>query len=482
MANELTIRPRLTVLTDAQAERVHCRSLELLSTVGIRVDSDKARRVFARALGQSSRDRTTDDRQTRIPPELIEWALKAAPSSVDIYDRRGRQAFRLGQDQARFGIGVTTLTYQDPQTDQVVPFSRQHMQTTVRLGSALSSFDVISTVGVPHDVTATQSDLYATLDMTANTLKPLVLLVSDEERFPDVLDLLEHLHGDLATRPFAMPYVNPISPLVLNAGTVDKMWAAIQRGLPLIYSNYGMAGASTPITLGGTLVLLNAELLAGLALAQLIREGTPVILGSLPAFLDMRTMANFYDTTSYLLNLACAEMMAHYQLPHCGTSGSGIGWGPDLVAGGHQWINHLISCIGKVGLAPFVGDTLGSKAFSPVLLVYANEVIAQARRFAEGFTLEAGEAAIQEIAAVGPGGSFLMTENTLAGYHSATYQSGFFDNLPLEAWQAQGCPRAIDRLRQYTRHLLDGLDAPNDHDDLLGRGQAFIQALAASRL
>jgi trimethylamine--corrinoid protein Co-methyltransferase len=325
-------------------------------------------------------------------------------------------------------------------------------------------------------VAASQSDLYATLDMTANTLKPLVLLVSDEERFSDVLDLLEHLHGDLSTRPFAIPYLNPISPLVLNAGTVEKMWAAIGRGLPVIYSNYGMAGASTPITLEGTLALLNAELLAGLALAQLIKPGTPVILGSLPAFLDMRTMTSFYDTTSYLLNLASAEMMAYYRLPHCGTSGSGIGWGPDLVASGHQWINHLLSCIGKVGLAPFVGDTLGSKAFSPALLVYADEVIAQARRFAQGFTLETDKVALQEIAAVGPGGSFLMSENTLATYRSATYQSGFFDNLSLEAWQARGCPRAIDRLRQHTKDLLAGLGAPDEHRDLLTRGQAFIQA------
>jgi trimethylamine--corrinoid protein Co-methyltransferase len=296
------------------------------------------------------------------------------------------------------------------------------------------------------------------------------------------LDLLEHLHGDVATRPFVMPYLNPISPLVLNTGTVDKMWAAIERGLPLIFSNYGMAGASTPIAPGETLVLLNAELLAGLTLAQLIKQGAPVILGSLPAFLDMRTLVGFYDTISYLLNLACAEMMAHYRLPHCGTSGSGIGWGPDLVASGHQWINHLISCMGKVGLVPFVGDTLGSKVFSPALLVYADEVIAQARRFAEGCTLDGSENTMQEVATVGPGGSFLATDNTLTQYRSATYQSGFFDNLSLESWQAQGCPRAIDRLRQYTRDLLDGLDAPGDYDDILAHGQAFIRAQTTARL
>ena len=106
------------------------------------------------------------------------------------------------------------------------PFSRTHMQAIVRLADALPSFDVISTVGVPHDVSPRRSDLYAALDMTAHTTKPLVLLVSDETRFGDVLDLLEHLHGDLSTHPTVLPYVNPISPLVLNAATTGKMQAA----------------------------------------------------------------------------------------------------------------------------------------------------------------------------------------------------------------------------------------------------------------
>jgi trimethylamine--corrinoid protein Co-methyltransferase len=99
---------------------------------------------------------------------------------------------------------------------------------------------------------------------------PLIILVSNEAVFPAVLDLLEHLRGDITDRPSIIPYFNPITPLVINAGTVDKMRVAIERGLPVIYSNYGMAGATTPITPAGMLSLLNAELLAGFVLGQLI--------------------------------------------------------------------------------------------------------------------------------------------------------------------------------------------------------------------
>ncbi len=467
------VQPKISVLTPGQIEQVHHYALRILSSVGVRVDSERARRLLAQAVGPAG---VAGDRVC-IPGELVEWALAAAPRAVEVYDRRGNLAFRL-PDQARFGIGVTVLYYQDPETDAVVPFGRQHMAATVRLGGALPNFDVISTVGIVQDVPPEVSDLYAALEMVANTVKPLVLLVSDEEAFPAVLDLLEGLHGDLSSRPFVIPYFNPITPLVINRGTADKMVAAIERGLPFIYSNYGMAGASTPITPAGTLALLTAELLAGLVLSQLIREGTPVILGSLPAFFDMRGMGSFYDPASYGVDLACAEMMAHYRLPHAGTSGAGMGWGPDLIAAGHQWLNHLVSCIGQVGLVPFVGDNLGSKAFSPAVIVYANEIIAQARRFAQGFPLDDEAVALEEIAQAGPGGSFLTSGLTLGLFRRACYRSDLFPTLTLEEWQARGCPRADDLLRQRTRQLLAEAEAPADQAGLLASGEAFIRSRA----
>jgi trimethylamine---corrinoid protein Co-methyltransferase len=471
-----TVRPQATVLTAEQRAEIHSYSTHLLATVGVRVDSEQARRLLAAATGQSA-----EDGLVRIPPELVSWALQVAPSVVDVYNQADELSFRLGADSARFGIGVTALYYQEPTTDHVVPFARQHMSAVVRLGEALGSFDVISTVGILQDMPPQVADLYATLEMVANTRKPLVLLISDDQQFAAALDLVEHLRGGLASRPFLIPYFNPITPLVINRDTCDKMLATVRRGLPFIYSNYGMVGASTPIEPAATLALLNAELLAGLVLTQLMREGAPIILGNLPAYFDMRGMGNFYAATSYLLNLACAEMMHHYGLPHCGTSGSGMGWGADLIAGANQWMNHLLSVIGKVGLAPFVGDNLGSKAFAPAVIVYADEVISQVRRFADGFTLAPSTVALEEIAYAGPGGSFLTTRSTLRGFRKAYYNSPTFPNLGLEEWQSRGQPAAVALLRQRTRELMDTSAPPPDHGALMERGEEFIRSQPISR-
>jgi trimethylamine--corrinoid protein Co-methyltransferase len=206
----------------------------------------------------------------------------------------------------------------------------------------------------------------------------------------------------------------------------------------------------------------------------LIREGSPMILGCLPAVFDMRGKSTFYSSKSYVVSLACAEMMEHYALPHAGTSGSGMGWGPGMITAGHQWTNHLLSCMGKAGLVPFVGDVLDGMAFSPAAAVYADEVITHARLLAEGFVLNDRTVGVDEIAAAGPGGNFLTSGLTLEGFRTAYYHSPLFPNLTFEEWLERGSIPSADRLREYTRELLDQLEAPEDHDELMAKGQAFI--------
>ncbi len=468
-------RPQLALLSQEQKHRLHAWSLRILTRPGVRIVATRAREAFGRAIG-----REIGDDPVPIPPELVTWALSAAPGSVALYDRAGRPAFTLGPAQeggVRFGIGVTNLYYQEPETDDVVPFTREHMGLATRLGHGLPGYDVISTIGVIQDVPPQVADLVAALEMAANTTKPLVVLTSAAQALPEVLDLLAHLRGDLATRPSVLAYVNPITPLVIDDAAFARIEAAVSRGVPLIYSAYGMAGATTPITAAGALALLNAELLAGLALAQLIRPGTPVILGCLPASFDMRALIGYYGPQTVLLNLACAEMMAHYGLPHCGTSGSGAGWGPDWLAGDLLWMNHLTASLGQVGLAPFVGGNFDSLAFSPAMVVHAEEIIRQARAFAGGFPLDEESAGLDEIARVGPGGDFLTSDLTLRRLREADFRSPIAPRLSLEGWRAAGSPRAEALLRRRTVELLRTLPAPEDQAEMLERGRRFVQAV-----
>ena len=81
---------------------------------------------------------------------------------------------------------------------------------------------------------------------------------------------------------------------------------------------------------------------------------------------------------------------------------------------------------------------------------------------------------LAEVADIGPGGNFLTAESTLLRFRQAYFQSDIFPNLALEAWEAEGRPQTVARLRSYTQELIDGLDDPGDYEELTERGESFI--------
>jgi trimethylamine--corrinoid protein Co-methyltransferase len=466
------VQPKIKLLSEEQIQQIHRYVLRILSETGMRVDSDVVIEML-RKTGQVQ----IQERIVKFSSEIVEQSIQSAPSVIQMYTRQGDPAFRLGDDRLRFGIGVTALYYQAPVGDNLELFTRQHMRILTQLGSSLPNYDVISTLGIVGDVPATLSDLYGNLEMLANTTKPLVVLTSDEDNFSPLMNMFESLHGDLGMKPFVMPYFNPVSPLVMDAGTILKMRVAIEHGLPFIYSNYSLVGASTPLTPAGTLALLLAELLAGLIVSQVIKPGTPISVGMLPAFFDMKSMLNFYDPQSVLLNIACAEMMAQYNLPHCGASCSGMGWGMDLIAVDPYWMNILTFALTKGGLAPFIGDGLTSKSISPCSIVNIHEVIEQALRFANGFQLDDVQVALDEIEKAGPGGSFLSSSSTLKNFKTGYYTSPIYPRWSMEKWQTEGQPDAQQVLRDKTQAMIQDLSGPPDCDELVGKGNEYIQKL-----
>ena len=473
------VRPTLQLLSEDHIDAIHRYSTRILAETGIRVESKEALEIFSRSDAVR-----IEDHVVFIQKEMVDECIDLAPSNIEVFDKQGKHAFHLGQKQGKdthFGIGVTNTYFQNIESGEVELFTRKHMQEATSLGDLLDNYAMVSTPGVLSDVPVAASDLYASLDMYANTDKPLVLLIAGEGKINSVLDLLSSLHGDLGSRPFCIPYVNPITPLVLNKETSDKMIATLGRGLPLMYSNYGMYGGSTPVKEGGTLALLNAELLAGLVFSQLIRAGSQVILGSLPAAFNMSSMGSYYTPTTYLLNLACAEMMNHYQVPHCGTSGSNNGRGADLPASEDLWINHLSSCLGKIACAPFVGGNLESLAFSPSTVVLSDHIIGEAKKFARGFSLDDESVNLDDIARVGHGGDYFTSEQTLASLDELGKVKALWPPLSLGDWKAQGMPTAAMELTETTLNLYaKAREATRERKELIKEGEHLIKNLIPS--
>lgn len=474
--NPEDVKPRLQLLNAKQINMIHLSSIKILEETGIKVESKRALKIFEKSSAVKIKDNIV-----YILSGLINNSIKTAPSNIEVFNQNGEIAFNLGSKQGAetyFGIGVTNTNFQDIESGQVEPFIRKHMQHSTKLGDMLNNYDMVSTLGVPSDVPVEKLDLYSTLDMYANTTKPLVLLISEGNNINQVFEMLSNLHGDISGKPFCIPYLNPVTPLVLNESTTDKMIASINHKLPIMYSNYSMYGGSSPMTEAGSLALLNAELLAGLVFSQLIKEGAEIILGSLPAAFNMRTMGSYYTPSSYLLNLACAEMMSFYNIPHCGTSGSGNGWGADLSASGDLWLNHLTSSIGKIGCAPFVGGNFDSMAFSPSTVILSNQIIGEAKKFANGFTLNDETINIADIDAVGHGGNYFTSEQTLASLANLKETNSIWPSLDINTWKEQGMPKVEKSLIDYSIDLYSkAIKASEECIEIIKKGEEYISAI-----
>jgi len=468
------IKPEIRLLKNDDINKIHKISLKILAETGIRIYSAKALSFF-----KKHSDVKINQDVIKIGPELVNEAIESTPPIIDIYGRTGDLKFRLGKNEkSRFGIGVTNLYWEDPASGEFLEFTRELIAKATLLGHRLDGFDLISTPGIIRDIPADQTDIFCTLEMLANTTKPLILLISNPKQLENVIHMAHSLVDDLKNKPCLIPYFNPKTPLVYDKGTLENILFSVEFGLPVIISNYGMMGSTTPASSYKTLALLNAELLAGLVFCHLIKHGAPVVLGSLPAVFDIKNMTSYYDPQSIMLNIASAEMMENYQIPHCGTSGSGIGWRADLKTSGLLWMNHLTSILGKAGLIPFIGGNFDSLVFSPTTVVYANKMISRLRELENGLMPDQTEKVIEEIKSAGVGGDFFTSEDTLK--HMMDYsekEDKIWPSMSLENWIKGNKPEASDLLKDYTINLLKESAPPADHDEIIEKGKAYIKSI-----
>lgn len=147
----------------------------------------------------------------------------------------------------------------------------------------------------------------------------------------------------------------------------------------------------------------------------------------------------------------------------------------DLIAADTYWMNTLALLLSHGHLAPFIGDSLGSKSISPTTFVHCHEIIEQALRLHDGFQLDDANSAVDEIFKVGPGKSFLSQPSTLKNYKSGYYVSGVYPRYSMEKWIEAGQPTARAVLRQKTQDLLASAPAPQDYDELIAKGEEFIR-------
>jgi trimethylamine--corrinoid protein Co-methyltransferase len=467
------IAPGMQILSHDQKVLIHQATLELLRRTGVRVVVAEVRELLAKA------GCWLDGERVRIPSHLIEWAIRAAPNRVALCDRDGKPAMFLEGNKSYYGTGSDTPYVIDAHSGERRKAVLDDVANVARLVDALPNMSFLMCMGIASDVTAAISDLYHFKAMVSNTTKPIVYTAWNRQNLEVIVEMAEIVVGGaeaLQRSPFMALYSEPISPLTHGKESCEKLLYICQKGLPVVYTPGMITGASSPATRAGAIVQANAELMSGLLVCQLIREGTPVIAGGGGMMaMDMSTMLACYGAPEFMLDwCAMSEMSHYYDLPIFGFAGASDAKTFDQQAAieGSLWV--LLAALSGGNLVHDVGYIESGLTTSYEMLVSMDESIGFVRRIMGGVEITDETLALDVIDKVGPGGHFLMQEHTMRHCRENWYPT-LFERGNRESWESSGRLTLGDRAKaQVIKILKDHEPAPLD-EDVLAKLDTIIQ-------
>jgi trimethylamine--corrinoid protein Co-methyltransferase len=387
-----------------QIKHLDQASLSILDDPGIWCYNLRAADLFAAAGAKVREEMEHGQPVWRIflPAGLVREAVAKAPSRFVLGARDPKNRLLLDAQTPRvyFGSGSETNVWLETEMESFV--SNNDPDRSVRLpryrelrGSAdllcraanlcehLDNLDFfIRPVNVQDpEIDETNHDVNKFFASLNNITKHVQAGLTRLESLEDVLRMARIIAGGKA-QLLENPVLSFIacvfkSPLQLVADTADKVFAIVEAGLPLVISSSPQGGSSAPIQEAGMVAQINAEILAGITMVQLIREGAPVLYGSVPVRARMDDLHDLYGCPEFnQYNMDCSQLARHYNLPCYSTAGVGDAKVPGAQAMFEKLFTHLYMAMSGAQYIHYAFGLLDrTNTFCPVQAVIDNELI-----------------------------------------------------------------------------------------------------------
>ena len=305
----------LTLFSEDDLYAIHCATLEVLYTIGVRVPGEEERQIFAG--GGATVD--NDSKIVKIPAYMVEDAIKNAPSTLLLAGGVPENEYVIHNKTVaftNFGEGVKVV---NPHTRKAELSTKKHLADATRICDALENITVYERALGADDVPVEVQSIHNAEAIFNNTTKHCFIGANCGYNARRIIEMAQAIVGgekELRQRPIYTPLCCPNSPLTLNPDTSEVIMEAARAGIPVNVLSMALAGGTSPVTLAGTLVCHNAEVLSGLVLCQLVHQGNPFIYGSSTTMMDMRfTTAAVGASELGMLNAGVAQLAQFYKLP-----------------------------------------------------------------------------------------------------------------------------------------------------------------------
>ncbi|MFQ6076240.1 MAG: trimethylamine methyltransferase family protein [Candidatus Bathyarchaeia archaeon] len=403
----------LRVLNRDQLEMIHTATVKVLEEVGVFVGSRRGLKI----LGEAGAEIDFGKKIARIPETLLMEGIGRAPSGFVLASRNGRFDVRIEKGEVRFCPCGTPVHVLDLKTGERRESMKRDVADEARLVDALGGVAFHQPPTCAMDVPKEahyEHEYEAVFKATEKHFMHGAPGGGIARNFIRMAALIEGGHDRLESRPIISLVICPISPLEHMEGNVDALMEFARARLPICVLSMPMAGAVSPVTVAGTLVVLNAENLSGILLAELTGPGTPVFYASNASIMDMRTgIASFGAPEMGLINAAVVQLADFYDLPSFVVGGTTDSKVPDVQAGYEKAATAMVPALAGANVIFSLGLIDSIETFSYEQLVIDEEIAGHILHVLEGVEITEETIALDLIERVGVGGTYLAERHTL---------------------------------------------------------------------
>ncbi|MGI6066750.1 MAG: trimethylamine methyltransferase family protein [Bacillota bacterium] len=447
---------RIEVLSSNELNMVHDATMKILEETGVVFNSEESLEIFkkngVRVEGQT----------VFFSKEIVEKALETTPSNFKHSARNKANSIFIGFQQKQLAVSATygPVFVQDLDNGR----RRGTIEDYINITKLCHASDLVNVIGgIPVDVCDVDPRTKK-LQMIYNTLKhtdkAVYGVTATQEEIQEMFDLVEIAFGEtesLWNRYVIAVPVCPLSPLKYDWQACESMLAYAKRRQPIYINSCIMAGVTGPINLIGTAVQMNAEILAGLVLIQLINPGTPVVY--VPGSTAANMLTGSYSTGSpeaNLINIAGLQLALDlYHLPTRVMAGLTDAKVVDYQSGVETMQNYIMLMLAGVH---FLHEGLGCldniMTVSYEKFILDQEVIKRVARIMEGLSVNEKTLSVDVIQDVGHSGQYLMHANTLEDCRKRWRpEVSCWDSY--EAWKASGAEDVVKRANRKYKGILE---------------------------
>lgn len=475
----MTTISRLRFLSEEEVRSIHEASLKILRDTGVLLRHPEIQERLAEAGAIVNRAHQI----VRFPERLVQESVERAGKR---YTLHGRDFERV----ARFGYGDLVLmsspgqyAWVDAETGHRRPPTLADLRDAIRLGDALPHITIVGAMAMVTEIPAAYRDVFLTGELVKGSTKPTRAFIANGRTARYVLEIYRAVAGGekaLRERPMAEVFVEPISPLQLPCDGLDVLAEFVRAGQPACFGPMAMASGTAPATLAGTLAQENAEILAGIVVAQALCPGTPVMYGGIPHAMDPRTsICSFGSPEQALMGVAMVQMAHFYGFPVYINVGITDAKLPDAQAGIEKGASLVLGALAGADMFGHAGICGTDHGASLSWLLIDNELMAYVKRVVHGFEVTPETLAIEVIHAVGPGGNYLAEEHTLRHFRKEIWlPSPVWTRQTWEGWEEEGRTSMGQRAAAEVRRIL-ATHQPAPIDEKLA--QEIDRIVAAAR-